>query len=143
MILPVILCVDDEIAVLDNLRDQLKKHFGKSYRYEFAQSAKEAWEVIEEIFANGQKIVLIIADWLMPDVKGDMFLIEVHKRYPKIINVMLTGLTKDDAVEHAQKYADLFHRLHKPWHEKELINTVHAALEKSSHKEEAGQEWSF
>ena len=42
-------CVDDEISVLETLREQLREHFGQSHEIEVATSAEEAIELIKEI----------------------------------------------------------------------------------------------
>ena len=123
-----ILCVDDESIVLNSLRTQLKNHFGDSYAYEIAENADEAWEVIEELVDDGVEILLIVSDWLMPGIKGDAFLIDVHSRYPGIITFMLTGQADDSAVENARQHAALRACFHKPWQEDELIASIRTAL---------------
>jgi len=45
----VILCVDDEVVILNSVKKQLKKAFGDTYSYEIAESADEALEIIEEL----------------------------------------------------------------------------------------------
>jgi len=45
--MPIILCVDDEKIIFERLKQQLRQVFGKTYRYEFAESAEEAMELIE------------------------------------------------------------------------------------------------
>jgi len=82
-----ILCVDDEKTVLTSLKTQIKKQFGNHYTYEIAESADEAWEVIEELKEDGVEVMVIVTDWLMPRVKGDEFLIQVHDKYPNIVKV--------------------------------------------------------
>lgn len=123
-----ILFVDDEPMILHSLKVQVKKHLGDCYRYEFAQNAEEAWEVIEELHADGAKILLMVSDWLMPGVKGDELLIQVHTRFPDIITVLLTGHANEQAVERARQEANLYHCLRKPWDECELIQTLTAGL---------------
>jgi CheY-like chemotaxis protein len=122
------LFVDDEPMILHSLKVQVKKHLGDSYRYEFAQNAEEAWEVIEELHEQGSKILLMVSDWLMPGVKGDELLIQVHARFPDIITVLLTGHADEHAVERARQEANLYHCLRKPWDECELIQTLIAGL---------------
>lgn len=124
-----ILCVDDEKIVLDSLKSQIKKHFGGRYAYEFAQSVEEAWEVIDELVDDGTEILIIVSDWLMPDIKGDQFLIEVHQKYPKIVKVMLTGQADQAAIERAETQADLYRYLSKPWTEEELIDTIRSGMD--------------
>ncbi|PLX23919.1 MAG: hypothetical protein C0600_13960 [Ignavibacteria bacterium] len=124
-----ILCVDDETLVLNSLRTQLRGHFGDRFAYEIAESADDAWEVIEELIGDGVEILLIVSDWLMPGIKGDEFLIQVHGRYPAIITFMLTGQADDSAIENAREHAALRACFHKPWVENELIEAICTALE--------------
>jgi DNA-binding NtrC family response regulator len=125
-----ILCVDDEKIILDSLKLQMKKHFGNDYTYEFAQSAEEAWEIIEELSEEGEEILIVVSDWLMPYGKGDKFLGEVHQKHPEIVKVMLTGQADQEAIEEAQQKANLYRCIHKPWNEAELIEAIAAGLAK-------------
>ncbi|MEL6321310.1 MAG: response regulator [Cyanobacteria bacterium J06626_14] len=124
-----ILCVDDEATILKVLKEQLKRCFGKRYVYETAQSAEEAWEVINDLSEDEVQLLLIVSDWLMPGMKGDEFLSQVHQRFPKIINVMLTGQADDAAIERARQDANLHACLYKPWREEELHQLIVGALE--------------
>ncbi|HAO19432.1 MAG: hypothetical protein BWK80_30960 [Desulfobacteraceae bacterium IS3] len=125
-----ILCVDDEKMILTCLRDQLRNSFGNKYEYEFAESGDEALEVIEELSENGLEILIIVSDWLMPDMKGDELLVRVHRKFPGIVKVMLTGHANQEAIERAKKEANLHSCLYKPWSEEELIETLISGLEK-------------
>lgn len=124
-----ILCVDDEKIVLLSLRDQLSRHFGNSYTYEFAESADEALEVIEELNEDEVKILLIVSDWLMPNMKGDEFLIKVKQQFPEIVTVLLTGQADENAIERTRKYANLHGYIPKPWAEDTLIEVLKSGLE--------------
>lgn len=125
-----ILCVDDEATILKSLEIELQEAFNDTYLYEFAESADEALEIIGELDRDRVHILIIVSDWLMPGMKGDEFLIKVHEKYPKIVKVMLTGQANKEAIERAQKYANLYHYLSKPWQAKELIDTIRSALAK-------------
>ncbi|WP_341732014.1 response regulator [Microcoleus sp. EPA2] len=130
---PVILCVDDEIVVLNSLKIQLKKEFGDTYLYEIAENADEAMEIIQEIEqeAEASDILVIVSDWLMPGIKGDQFLIDVHKKYPNIVKVILTGQADALAIERVKKQANLHKCLYKPWDGKELVETIKSGLAKA------------
>lgn len=129
MIKKAILCVDDEKIVLQSLKAQLKKHFGSRYTYEFAESGSEAWEVIEELHDEGVKLLILVSDWLMPNMKGDELLVQVHQKYPDIIKVMLSGQADRQAIERTQREANLHRCLHKPWSEEDLIEVLLSGLE--------------
>ncbi len=123
-----ILCVDDERIILTSLRDQLSEHFGDRYRYEFAESPEEAWEIIEELAEDTVELLVIVSDWLMPGVRGDEFLIELHQRFPKVIKVMLTGQADEAAIDRAKTEADLYCALSKPWEKETLMGALEMVL---------------
>lgn len=123
-----ILCVDDEAEILQCLKEQLKRCFGQRYVYEVAQSAEEALLVIDELHDDDINILIIVSDWLMPGIRGDEFLIQVHQRFPKITTVLLTGQADEAAIERAKQEASLYACIHKPWTEAELKQVITSAL---------------
>ena len=125
-----ILCVDDEKIVLDSLQEQLENTFGDKFQYEIAESVDEAWEVIEDLVSDEYEMVLVISDWLMPRIKGDTFLIDVHRKFPSAVTIMLTGQADPEAVQNAMDNANLYAYIKKPWKEQDLIDRVNNAIAK-------------
>ena len=123
-----ILCLDDEKIILDSLKMQLKSTLGDKYIYEFSQDGEDGLEIIEEYCEDEIDVVVIVSDWLMPGMRGDEFLIKVHERHPKVIKLMLTGQADKTAVERAQREANLYGLLRKPWQKEDLINTIEKGL---------------
>ncbi|MEG3848154.1 response regulator [Microcoleus sp. herbarium19] len=125
---PVILCVDDEIAVLESLKAQLKSAFGSEYSYELAENAIDALEMLEEFIEEDIQVLVIVSDWLMPGMKGDELLIRIHQKFPSTVKVMLTGQADEAAIARVKKEANLHSCLYKPWLESELIEIVKSGL---------------
>jgi response regulator RpfG family c-di-GMP phosphodiesterase len=125
-----ILFVDDEQIILMSLKSQLKKHFGNEYRYETAQNTEEAWSIIEELAEEGIHILIIISDWLMPNQRGDEFLREVHKTYPDIKKIIISGHIDEHSLNQLKGEVDLHSFLNKPWSESDLIKKVEDAITK-------------
>jgi len=125
-----ILCVDDETIVLETLIEQLEKRLAGDYIYETAETAEEGFEVVQELVAEHVDVLIIVSDWLMPGMKGDEFLIKIHQKFPTIIKVMLTGQAEEEAIQRAQKHANLHACIFKPWAEEELIQTIKSGLDK-------------
>ncbi len=123
-----ILCVDDEVAILKSLEIELQDAFENSYLYEFAESAEEALEILNELEEDRISVLMIVSDWLMPGMKGDEFLIQVHQKYPDIVKVMLTGQVSKEAVQRVEQQANLYRYLHKPWKTQELVETIQSAI---------------
>ncbi|NET44991.1 response regulator [Okeania sp. SIO2B3] len=124
-----ILCVDDETVILETLQEQISRHFGDQFVYEAAESAEEALEILEELDEEGVKIVVIVSDWLMPGMRGDEFLVQVHQQFGDIKTIMLTGQADELAIQRAKKEANLYSCIYKPWREAELIKIITTALE--------------
>lgn len=125
---PVILCVDDEKMILVSLKEQLKRHFGEDYSIETVESGEEALEVLEELNKEQIELPIVIADQIMPGMKGDALLIHLHQRLPRTLKILLTGQANADAVGNAVNYAKLYRYIAKPWEEADLKLTVTEAL---------------
>jgi CheY-like chemotaxis protein len=123
-----IICIDDEPIILNSLAEQLEKHFGNGYIYEVAESAEEAFEVIDDLEDDDIDIEIMVCDWLMPGMKGDEFLLEIDLKYPKIVKVLLTGQADEALVYNLKQEAERFAIVHKPWSKDELINAITGRL---------------
>jgi diguanylate cyclase (GGDEF)-like protein len=123
-----IICVDDEEGILTALRQQLGARFGDECEIEVAQSGKDALELIEELRREGEALAVIIADQIMPGMKGVELLEEVHKRSPGTTKILLTGQAGLDAVVAAINRAGLNRYIPKPWDEPDLRLTVENLL---------------
>lgn len=126
----VIVCVDDDRALLEGLTQQLDEAFGESHDIEGAESAQEALELIEELHQEGHVVDMVISDQVMPGMKGDELLALLHTQYPELITVMLTGQAGLDSAIHAINNAGLSRYLVKPWNDDEFIRTIRELLEK-------------
>ncbi len=125
---PAILCVDDEKIILISLKEQLKRHFGEDYNIEIVESGEEALEIIHELQEDNVELPTVIADQIMPGLKGDQLLKEIHAVMPQTLKILLTGQANADAVGNAVNYANLYRYIAKPWEEADLILTVTEAL---------------
>ena len=107
---------------------QIYNVFGSTFVYEIASSGEEGLDIVKEIF-DEIDILVTLSDWHMPGMKGDDFLIQLHKIYPDAVKIMVTGQATHDAIQRAYREANLFAVIHKPWTEEELINAIRRNLE--------------
>src|SRR4028119_353726 len=124
----VIICVDDEKTVLRSLKAELQEAVGNDYIIEIAEGGQEALELIEELLEDGDEVLLIISDHIMPDMKGDELLKQAHIISPKTIKIMLTGQADIEAIANAINSANLYRYITKPWQAEDLKLTVREAL---------------
>lgn len=130
-----IICVDDDKAVLLSIKEQLKNNFGLEYRYETADNADDTFLLLDDLSAENVSILIIVADWLMPGIKGDQLLVEIHKKHPDVVTILLTGHADENAVDNAKQNANLHACIYKPWDEKTLVNSIKEAISKMSSHE--------
>jgi two-component system, cell cycle response regulator len=123
-----ILCVDDEEGILTALRQQLGARFGNECEIELAQSANDALELCDELEKDGETLAVVIADQIMPGMKGVELLEEIHRRSPLTTKILLTGQAGLDAVIAAINRAGLNHYIPKPWEEPDLRLAVENLL---------------
>jgi CheY-like chemotaxis protein len=120
-----IICVDDEKIVLDSLNSQLTRNFGNNYNYEFAESANEALDIIEELHAaDHETIYVVISDWLMPGMKGDELLSEVRNKVENVKTILLTGHIDQKVIQNLYQNDTGIKVIHKPWNEKDLVDLI-------------------
>ena len=124
----VIICVDDERIVLRSLKAELQEALGNDYTIEIAEGGEEALELIEELLEEGDEVLLIISDHIMPDMKGDELLKKAHIISPKSIKIMLTGQADIGAIANAINSANLYRYITKPWQSEDLKLTVREGL---------------
>lgn len=131
-----VVAVDDEPTVLQALREQLRELRHPGLRVEVAESGEEALELLAELAAEGASVPVLIADQLMPGMKGEALLAAAHARDPRTYTIMLTGRASSDAVGAAVNTARLYRFVAKPWAHDDLLLTVGGALEAWHHDRE-------
>lgn len=130
----IILCVDDEKIVLESLHSELEGELPEPYALEFAESGDEALEVIADLLAEGDELVLIVTDYIMPGFKGDEVLVKVYAESPDSRQIMLTGQANLEGITNAINNAKLYRYISKPWEKSDLLLTIREALK--SHEQE-------
>ena len=115
------ICVDDELAILNQLDIQLSDHFGGSCEFEFAQSAEEALELYHALIQRGEQIWLVMSDQLLPGMSGDDLLASIHEEDHRVIKVLLTGRLGLSPTVRAINHAGLNYYIEKPWSQNDLF----------------------
>ncbi|MCS7027155.1 MAG: SpoIIE family protein phosphatase [Bacteroidia bacterium] len=125
---PVIICVDDEKVVLDSLSKELEFAMGDEFVIEPAESGEEALELVQDLLSQNRDIPAFISDQLMPGMKGDELLKEVHRIIPNTRKILLTGQATMNSVVNAINQANLYRYIAKPWDTTDLKLTVQEAV---------------
>ncbi len=121
-----ILCVDDDPTVRSALRTVMS-NLGTGYVVEIAENAEEALEIEAELRENGQSLMVVISDFIMPGMHGDALLARLHQLSPETIKIMLTGQSAFEGVKRAINEANLYRFLEKPFDNDDFLLTIKSA----------------
>ncbi|VEI13179.1 response regulator [Trueperella bialowiezensis] len=124
-----ILIVEDEPEVRTSIERDLID-FADHVRIEPAEDVADAWDVIDEIDADGDVVALALCDHRMPGTTGVDFLVEMmdDERTAMARKVLVTGQADLADTVRAVNDADLDHYIAKPWDPEDLRETSRRML---------------
>jgi len=73
---------------------------------------------------------LVISDFLMPELDGIKFLLEVRGLYPESTLILLTGYADKENAIRAINEVGIFHYMEKPWDNDDLLTIIRTGLDK-------------
>src|SRR5690606_6451856 len=115
-----VLFVDDELAVLEGIRRNLRKDFE-------VHTATDPRAALAALGA-GQPFAVIVADMRMPGMDGVEFLYQARKAAPSSVRLMLTGDADRATAIGAVNRGDVFKFLTKPCDAEVLRKVVELAI---------------
>jgi DNA-binding NtrC family response regulator len=116
-----VLCVDDEINILNTIRRQL---CDLDVKVHGVLSAEDGLRFLRQT----QRIHVVVSDFRMPGMSGIEFLKAVLRERPEASRILLSGYADAAAVQEALAESKLFAFLHKPWKAEELVRIVAEAV---------------
>jgi response regulator RpfG family c-di-GMP phosphodiesterase len=117
---PQVLCVDDEIRVIEGLALLLRKEYD-------VQLASNAAEGLQKVSAMSN-LAVVISDMRMPGMDGASFLQEVKMRRPDATRILLTGEAGREGAIRAVNEGQIFRFLTKPCPIDQLRTAIEAGV---------------
>jgi two-component system, response regulator PhcR len=117
-----ILYVDDDTVAC--------KHFsrmiGSDHNVRTANSVSEALTALD---ADGQDIAIVVTDFRMPILDGGDLLRELTRKFPQIVNVLVTAHADRDVLLKTVNAGEVFRVIEKPLRLSDLSETLRLAFE--------------
>ncbi len=120
---PVIAIVDDEDMVLTSLRSFLTLE--TDYEVHTFNAPAKALDALRE-----RPVDLVISDYLMPEMNGIDFLLEIKKLHPFATRILLTGYADKENAIKAINEVGLYQYIEKPWQNEDLQLVIQNGLER-------------
>lgn len=117
---PIVLCVDDEVRVVESLA----LHLHRDYKVHTALSGADGLQKLKEL--GGAAVV--VSDMRMPGMDGASFLKQVLHAFPETTRILLTGDPGRDTSVHAVNEGQIFRYLTKPCPPDQLKAAVEAGV---------------
>lgn len=112
---PILLAIDDDTSVLEAVVQDLRRHYGQSYRIVRAASGGAALDICRQLLERKDTVALFLSDQRMPGMTGVDFLQQALKLYPDAKRVLLTAYADTEAAIRAINSAKIHYYLNKPW----------------------------
>lgn len=112
---PILLTVDDDVAVSQAITRTLRRQYANRFRVLRAESGSVALETLRELKLSGDETALLLADHRMPGMTGVELLEQSIELFPDAKRVLLTAYADTDVAIRAINMVGLDYYLLKPW----------------------------
>ena len=112
---PILLAVDDDASVLEAVVQDLRRHYGATYRVMRAGSGQAALDMLAQLKTRQEPVALLLSDQRMPGMTGVDFLERSRELCPEARRVLLTAYADTEAAIRAINTARIHYYLNKPW----------------------------
>jgi thioredoxin reductase (NADPH) len=112
---PILLTVDDDVAVSQAITRTLRRQYANRFRVLRAESGSVALETLRELKLSGDEAALLLADHRMPGMTGVELLEQSIELFPDAKRVLLTAYADTDVAIRAINMVGLDYYLLKPW----------------------------
>ncbi len=116
-----VLAIDDEPELLEIVKGSLEPY---GFEVHTATSGKEGVEFYEQ---NWKNIDLVLLDFLMPGMSGDLVFECLKRKNPDVRTLLLTGC--EDSVAKRMFEEGLWGYVHKPFVLQEFVQQIAEAIE--------------
>lgn len=118
-----VLIVDDESVVVESVATLLELE--TPHRVLRETSPQRALRLVKT-----NPVDMVISDFLMPELDGIRFLLEVRGLYPESALILLTGYADKENAIRAINDVGIYHYMEKPWDNDDLLTIVRTGLDK-------------
>lgn len=114
---PVLFVIDDDLGVVQALRDDLGQRFGGDFRLIGASSAAAGLATLRRLADEHQQVALLIADHGMNEMTGVDFLAQAHEMHPLAKRVLMVerDYSARSPIVQAMTLGQADYHLTKPW----------------------------
>ncbi len=123
-----IICVDDELLIVESLVRDLRKNISDVEVFGLSDGP-QAIKKINDLQAQGQAVAVLVTDERLPLMSGHVLLQHVYQTFPAIKGILITAFADTTVLAESINQANLFRYIAKPWKSLDMILAVRRALD--------------
>ena len=120
---PVIVCVDDDEAMLGTVSRCLRRETSLDVRTTLSASEALAWIAQDDI-------AVLVSDYEMPQMTGAQLAGKARRLRPETVRILLTGMRSLETAIDGIHQGEIFRFINKPFQDKQLHQAVLEAAER-------------
>jgi len=121
---PVVVCVDDDEAMLGTVSRCLRREVGLDIRTTLSASEALAWIAQDDI-------AVLVSDYEMPEMTGAQLAGHARRVRPETVRILLTGMRTLETAVDGINQGEIFRFLNKPFENEVLRSAVLAGVERN------------
>lgn len=130
-----VICVDDELLIVESLVRELRKNIGDVEVFGLSDGP-QAIKKINDLEAQGQAVAVLITDERLPLMSGHSLLRHVYQTFPAVKGILVTAYADTTVLAESINQANLFRYIAKPWKSLDMILAVRRALDLYDNEQE-------
>ena len=131
---PILLAIDDDTSVLEAVVQDLRRHYGQTYRIIRAVSGPSALDTCQQLKERDETVALFLSDQRMPGMTGVELAIMLSQSIPNLKVLLFSGQASTvDLLEKARHGGHYFTALTKPVHPTDMLKRVSESLAFNKH----------
>jgi two-component system chemotaxis sensor kinase CheA len=119
-----VLLVDDEILIMNTLQRLIENFVGCR-----VITCLDPYKAIQLDEVLKGEVDMVIADYMMPEMKGAEFLTKTRNTCPNAVRILLTGYNDKQNVPDLINQVGLYNYVEKPWDNDHMIKVIKEGLE--------------
>ena len=125
-----ILCIDDDLIMLESLKDELKNKY-KNSKIEIVDNFNDVMMCAYFYKKQELKFDVIICNLIMPKIKGDSILKHLHEMFPNGVKILLYEDANEELFEYLKKQIENLYFIKKPINFEELTSSINDGITES------------
>jgi PAS domain S-box-containing protein len=135
---PLLICIEPDLIIQGQLNYAIARTISAHYELKTVQNAENALTQLHQALLQDQEVALIVSEYHLPDMKGEVLLRHIHSISPKTLLIILGDFFEQESLIKLINHIHPFKVFIKPISIEEFSKTIRESL--TLHQENCKQQ---